>query len=274
MSAYDASARHPARGAFVDEVFGASYADAYDMYYHDKDYTAECDLLERIFQTYGDGPIHNILDLGCGTGNHAIPLAQRGYKLVGVDRSESMLTHARRKATSLPEGNSVTFCQGDIRTVDLQQHFDAALIMFAVLSYQLENADVLSALRTARQHLRPGGLLIFDVWYGPAVLHQRPAQRVKVIPTPEGKLLRIVSGSNLDVRRHICTLHLHMWRLQGERLVAETEENHLLRFFFPRELDFFLECSGFETVRLGAFPEFSQDPDETTWNVLGVTWAV
>ena len=256
----------------MNNVFGPIYADAYDLFYHDKDYVAECDLIECIFQIYGDGPIRSVLDLGCGTGNHAIPLAQRGYEVVGVDRSESMLAHAQSKAASFSSGSSVAFHQGDIRSVDLQCRFDAALMMFAVLGYQLENTDVLSALRTAHRHLHPGGLLIFDVWYGPAVLHQRPSQRIKVIPTPEGKILRVASGE-LDIRRHICTVHFHMWRLEGERLLAETEEGHSMRYFFPRELDLFLECSGFAPIRLGAFREFDQDPDETTWNVLSVARA-
>jgi hypothetical protein len=124
----------------------------------------------------------------------------------------------------------------------------------------------------ARKHLKPAGLLAFDVWYGPAVLHQRPTQRIKVSPTPEGKILRFASGE-LDIRRHLCRVHFHLWRLQGEQLVAETEECHSMRYFFPRELDLLLECSGFAPIRLGAFPQFDQDPDETTWNVLGVARA-
>lgn len=257
----------------MNKVFGSVYADTYDAIYHDKDYIAECNLIERTFQTYADGAVRSILDLGCGTGNHAFPLAQRGYEVVGVDRSESMIARARSKvADSLHNGRS-TFYQGDIRSVDLQQHFDAVLMMFAVLGYQPENAAVLSALRTARRHLSSGGLLIFDVWYGPAVLHQRPSQRVKVIPAREGQILRVTSGE-LDTSRHLCTVYYHVWRLEGGRLVGETEETHSVRYFFPLELNLFLECSGFTPIRLGAFPEFDHDPDETTWNVLGVARAV
>jgi SAM-dependent methyltransferase len=259
----------------MSEVFGSHYADAYDILYHDKDYGAECDLIERLFQTYGDGSIASVLDLGCGTGNHTLVLDERGYDVVGVDRSASMLAHARRKAATLypNNGRREAFYQGDVRNVDLQRLFDAVLIMFAVLGYQLENADVLSTLKTARRHLRPGGLLIFDVWYGPAVLHQRPSQRVKVMPTLEGQLLRVASGQ-LDTRRHLCTVHYHMWRLEREQLVGETEESHRMRYFFPLELEHLLECNGFALLRLGAFPEFDHDPDEMTWNVLGVARAV
>jgi SAM-dependent methyltransferase len=257
----------------MSEVFGSVYADAYDMLYYDKNYHAECDLIERIFQIYGEGPISSILDLGCGTGNHSILLAQRGYRIVGVDHSADMLTHARKKAATLVDSNNVAFHHGDIRSIDLREHFDAVLMMFAVLGYQIQNADVLSALKAARRHLRLGGLFIFDFWYGPAVLHQRPSQRIKVVPTPEGQILRVTSAE-LEIRRHVCTVHFHVWRLEGERLAAEVQEDHQVRYFFPLELEFFLECSGFTLIRLGAFPEFDRDPDEKTWNVLAVARAV
>jgi len=257
----------------MSEVFGSTYGDAYDLLYREKDYAAECDLIERIFQTYGHGAVRSVLDLGCGTGGHAIPLAQRGYEVLGVDRSESMLSHARIKLAGSVSNGRVVVQLGDIRSIALQRHFDAVLMMFAVLGYQPENADVRSALATARRHLRSGGLLLFDVWYGPAVLHQGVSRRVKVIPTPGGQTVRVASAE-LDTRRHICTVQYHVRRFETGRLVAEAQERHPVRYFFPLELELFLEISGFAMPRLGAFPEFDKDPDEATWNVLGVARAI
>lgn len=265
----------------MNESFGSIYAESYDALYQDKDYEAECDLIERIFETYVDGSVRTVLDLGCGTGNHAIPLAGRGYDVVGVDRSPDMFDRAREKAAALPSGvsgrpsggRSVTFEVGDIRDVELTQEFDAVLMMFAVLGYQLENADVLAALRTARRHVRPGGLLIFDVWYGPAVLSEKPSERTKDITTPQGVVTRAASG-RLDTRHHLCTVDFHVRKMEGKRVVAETRESHSVRYFFPLELELFLDCSGFALARLGAFPDFDRDAGDTTWNILGVARAV
>ncbi len=256
----------------MSQPFGPVYADSYDLIYHDKDYGAECNVIESIFRTYNNA-IHSVLDLGCGTGNHAFPLAERGYEVVGVDRSADMLAYARRKLVSAETDGKLVFQQGDVRAVDLRRSFDAVLMMFAVLGYQLDNAEVLSALRTARRHLRSGGIFIFDVWYGPAVLHQRPSERVKLIPTTGGQILRAASGQ-VDIRRHVCLVQFHVWQFTKEHLMTETEESHPMRYFFPQELNLFLECSGFAPTRLGAFPEFDREPDETTWNVLGVARAV
>jgi predicted TPR repeat methyltransferase len=84
-----------------DQVFGQVYANQYDFLYSDKDYEGECDLLEEISRRYGDGSVCTILDLGCGTGIHAIRLARRGYEVTGVDRSAEMLAKAERKAAEL-----------------------------------------------------------------------------------------------------------------------------------------------------------------------------
>jgi SAM-dependent methyltransferase len=213
------------------------------------------------------------LDLGCGTGNHALPLAQKGYQVVGVDCSNDMLDSARKKAASQSMSGSVKYQQGDIRDFPLDEVFDASLMMFAVLGYQLENRDVLAALRSARQHMRSGAILIFDVWYGLAVLKQGPSDRMKTIRTEKGRILRLASGQ-LDVQHHLCEVSYHLWRLEGKSLTGEAEEKHLMRFFFPLELNLFLECSGFIPVRLGAFPDFDRNPDETTWNVLCVARAL
>src|SRR3989304_4338464 len=131
----------------MNPIFGSVYADAYDHIYRDKDYDEECRLLKRLFGEYAAKPVRRILDLGCGTGNHAIRLAADGYDVGGVDLSRDMLRIAEQKAQE--RGVSLRWHQADIRDLSLGEKFDAVLMMFAVLGYQLENADVLGALRTA-----------------------------------------------------------------------------------------------------------------------------
>lgn len=252
-------------------VFGDVYAGQYDLLYAEKDYVQECDLVEAAFQRYAGSPIRTIVDLGCGTGNHAIPLAGRGYRVTGVDLSPAMLDRAAAKATAA--GAGVRWIAGDLRTVEAGGPHDAAIALFAVLGYLTDNEDLLAALANVRRHLRSGGLFLFDVWYGPAVLAQPPADRVKVV-TPDGgpKVIR-ATNARLDPRFHRCDVRFHLWRIEGDRLAAEVEEVHRVRYFFPLEIDLLLRVSGFECLGLTAFPMLEQEPDETSWNVFVVARA-
>ncbi len=248
-------------------VFGRDYAAAYDELYQDKDYLAECELIERIFKLYGQGPVRRVIDLGCGTGGHAVVLADRGYDVVGVDRSSDMLELARAR------GSGARFELGEIGNVELGETFDAVLMMFAVLGYQVGNADVRAALSTVRRHLRPNGLFFCDFWYGPAVLGQRPSERVKVIDTPTGQVIRVAAGE-LDALHDLCMVRYHVWRIEDGRVTTEAREQHPMRYFFAPELELFLSSAGFELVRLGAFPNIDDEATEHAWNVALVARAV
>jgi SAM-dependent methyltransferase len=257
----------------VSSVFGALYAQTYDDVYRAKDYEAECDLLERIWQEMGSAPVRSVLDLGCGTGSHALPLAARGYAVVGVDRSDEMITRAREKASGEAFSGEASFQHGDIRDVRVGRAFDAVTMLFAVLGYQTTNSDVLAALRTAREHLSLGGVLVADIWYGPAVLHEGPEQRVALVEADDVRMLRVANAS-VDTLAQCARVHYRLWQFDGDRIVAEAEEEHEMRFFFPRELELMLEVSGMTLVRLGAFPDIDVTPDESTWNVALVARAV
>jgi SAM-dependent methyltransferase len=251
--------------------FSRAYADEYDALYFDKDYARECDVVEEALSLYGAGTgPRTVLDLGCGTGGHALELARRGHRVVGVDRAPVMLEHAVEK--SRREGLDVTFELGDLRALELGRHFDCVLMMFAVLGYQLENDDVLGAFQACRRHLKTGGLLVFDVWYGPAVLTQGPSSRVKTIELEGSEIIRTASA-RLDPRRHRCTVRFHVERRGSGGLVTATDEEHEMRYFFPLEVEFFLNQSGFALAELSAFPQLGRPPSEEDWNVLAVATA-
>lgn len=245
-------------------MFGADYAAVYDALYADKDYARECELLASLIERYAQTRVHRILDLGCGTGNHAIPLARMGYAVVGVDRSEPMLAQARAKAARASGALAAEFRLGDIRFIELGEQFDCALLMFAVLGYQLADDDVRATLKNVHRHVRPGGLVMFDVWYGPAVSRQRPSDRVKIVAHGGRELRRAASGT-LDPQRQVCTVE-YQW-------TGDCRERHQVRYFFPTELELSCGRAGFELLRLGAFPEVDRDPTEETWNVLCVARA-
>jgi SAM-dependent methyltransferase len=250
----------------VSEVFGASYAGQYDTLYGDKNYAAECDAVETLIRRHARGTVHSLLDLGCGTGTHAFLLADRGYDVTGVDRSAAMLARARVKAGGHARGNAVELTEGDVRTVRTGRTYDAVLMLFAVLGYQTSDDDVASALQTARTHLRPGGVFIFDVWFGPAVLATGPSARTKVIEDSGGVLTRTASGT-LDAAHHTCRVDYRATRERGGRLVEDVSESHTMRYFFAPEIEAALRSQQLEPCAMHPFDDIDGVPGADSWNI-------
>lgn len=243
------------------EAFGSQYASFYDALYSEKDYEAECDLIEEIVHRYGEGGVNTILDLGCGTGGHSIPLSQRGYIVTGVDRSEPMLAQARLKSDP---SHLLDFIRGDVRAVQLERRFDVVLMMFAVLGYQTNDDDLRKALDTVASHLKSGGLFIGDVWYGPAVVETQPSNRSKTVETNNGTLTRVATPT-LDSVYNICTVDYQL-KLAGG---TETwEEQHSMRYFFSEKLERHFEQAGLELAAMLPFPEIDAELSSSIWNAL------
>jgi SAM-dependent methyltransferase len=245
------------------------YAQYYDHFYADKDYDAECDFLENIFGRYATKTVHSVLDLGCGTGGHLLPLGRRGYDIAGVDRSEIMLAAARRKIAELP----AHLVQGDVRTINLGRTFDVVISMFAVMSYMTTTTDLLDAFRTARRHLTPGGLFCFDAWSGIAVLSERPSDRFKIIEKNGNQIIRLVHPE-LDLIRHLVQVNYRVLQLQQGQLVQETTETHTMRYLFPQEIAFLLSLADLRVVKLCPFMNLDRQLSEHDWNLAVVAEAV
>ncbi len=248
--------------------FGDMYSDVYDEIYKDKDYERECDFLEEIFREFNIQP-RTILDLGCGSGGHAIPLALRGYKVTGVDISPYMLRKAEEKTKKLLL--NITLKKGDIRKIKLREKFDAVISMFAVMSYQVGNNDVLSALKTAYLHLKKGGLFIFDVWFGPSVLTQKPYERIKEIEKEKEKIIRIAKPK-VDIINHTVEVNYRVLKIKkGEKNeITEFEEKHKVRYFFPKEIEFMGKIAGFEEIHIFPFLDMRRAPTTEDWNITVV----
>ena len=248
-------------------TFGEGYAPQYDRLYADKDYTAECDLIEEVLQRCGQPPLESILDLGCGTGGHAFPLAARGYQVTGVDLSPAMLREAERKLAGLSSDSVPEFVLGDIRELELHQEFDAALMMFAVLGYQASEADLQLALQSVRRHLRPGGLFVGDFWYGPTVLRIAPSDRFKQVDLGGEQLVRTAT-TELDLGKHLAAVHYRLARTDQDGETRIDEETHTMRFFFPMEIEQEFRSANLELAGMYPFPELDAPLDSTVWNAL------
>ncbi|MHB9022568.1 MAG: class I SAM-dependent methyltransferase [Armatimonadota bacterium] len=116
-------------------------------------------LLDRL--AAGVSPDAKVLDLACGQGRHAIPLARQGFRVTGLDYQENLLRVARETAGEA--GADVRWVQGDMRSLPFADaSFDAVVNMFTAFGYfsDEENARVIGEIARV---LRPGGTFILDV---------------------------------------------------------------------------------------------------------------
>ncbi len=250
-------------------VFGR-YAEYYDLLYEDKDYGSEAEFVDAILQQHAPGA-RTLLELGCGTGLHAAALARSGYDLCGVDISGEMVARAeaRRKKISHELAAKLEFRQGDVRQYRCARRFDAVISLFHVISYQTSNRDLLKVLTTAKEHMRPGGVFLFDCWYGPAVLRERPQTRLKVLENESLKVLRFASPEHIPNENRV-NVHYHV--VVRDKLAAdmdEIEETHEIRYLFRPEIELLLHTVGLELITCGEWMT-AGEIGEGSWNVYFV----
>lgn len=221
------------------------YAYYYNKFYQDKDYKAEAKQVDALLNKYGSN-IHKIVNFGCGTGRHDIELFKMGYQCAGIDLSELMIDIAQENVRQ--RNMDIDFSVADIRSYQPKERYDAVISLFHVMSYQNKNRDILSAFRTARKALNKDGLFLFDAWYGPGVLSDKPVMRVKEIEDEENRLIRIArpvmhdKENVVDVNYEVLVIHKETNRVQN------INETHKMRYFFAPEICFMLEQAGFKLL--------------------------
>ena len=189
-----------------------------------------------------------------------------------------MLDQALAKASTsgVSGADQPRFVRSDLRELNLgaqeEEPFDAAIMMFAVLGYLTQDADILAALRQVRGRLKPGGVFVFDCWYGPAVVAEGPSARTKHLEIGNEHLERTAVG-RLDLDHDVCTVAYHLVRSGEGTVLSEVREDHQMRYFFLPGLEALLSSAGFELVRTGQFPEIDLAPDQRSWNIVGVARA-
>ena len=107
----------------MTEVFDA-YARYYDLLYRDKNYKEEAEYVSEYINNLAP-KASSILELGCGTGNHAEYFARNGYQVHGIDMSTIMLERAEVRKSMLSQdlANRLSFAHGDVRSLQTEQKY-------------------------------------------------------------------------------------------------------------------------------------------------------
>lgn len=220
------------------------YAQYYDVLYQDKDYEREAKYIAGLLKKFAPDAKH-LADLGCGTGKHAALLTAYGYTEHGVDMSEDMLKLAEKRA----EGNNrLSFQCASLQDFTLEEPVDAVTALFHVMSYQSTDTMLVQALRNVHKNIRKGGMFVFDCWYGPAVLLQRPELRVKRMENSVVTVTRIAEPV-IRENENIVEVHYDVFvENKAAKAIHEIREKHVMRYFFVDEIQKILQDTGFKLV--------------------------
>lgn len=233
------------------------YAQYYNLLYKDKNYEKEVDYIVSQIEKYAPSS-KTILEFGCGTGGHGLLLQNRGYKILGLERSEAMVEEATR--------NGLACKVADISNFDLQKQYDAVISLFHVISYLTDNNSLVATFLNAAQHLKTGGIFLFDVWYSPAVYHLKALPRIKQMQNHELAVTRFADPVP-DVNKNIIEVHFTVFAkdlVSGEQ--SNLNESHPMRHFSIPEIALLASLSGFEMINSEEFLT-GNTPSENTWGV-------
>ena len=224
-----------------------NYAQVYDNENFTKGTIGECDFIEKELKF--DKSL-KILDVGCGTGRHAIELSKRGYNITGIDLSESQLKRAKEKAKA--ENLFIDFQCQDARKLPFNSEFDVA-IMLCEGGFPLMETDEMNyeILKNVTKSLKPQAKFIFTTLNGLFPLYHSVEEFCASMTGEGNATYRNNSFDLMTFRDHNIT---EVDDDSGNKLTLECNE----RYYVPSEITWLLKSLGYKIIdifgaKLGAF---------------------
>ena len=208
----DVAARYdtPGEGMFAPEVLGPT--------------------VDRLVALAGGG---RVLELAIGTGRVAVPLAERGVSVTGIELSAPMVARLREKADEA----AIPVVMGDMATARAPGEYTLVYLVFNTISNLLTQDEQVACFRNAARHLEPGGRFVIELWVPD--LRRLPPDRDATVEVSEPGYLLVDTYDVL--RQHVVSHHV---RFDESRQASLGRSPH--RYVWPAELDLMGRLAGFE----------------------------
>jgi SAM-dependent methyltransferase len=245
-----------------DRIYHNKFAHLYD--YFQKGVKGDIKFYLDYFKNFKG----KILEIGAGTGRITIPLLKQGLDITALDIAPKMLQILKEKAKK--ENLSVKTICADMRNFRLKDRFDAVIVTFRAFQHMYSVADQLNVLKGIKKHLKPEGVLIFDV-YNPSLKYiakgnwQWHKDEIIKLPGIKGKV-RIDYRNRYDMVKQMMYQEFRFTYPNGKEEIIPLQ----MRFFFRFEIEHLLHLAGFEIKKLyGDFgkSKFKNDSSEMIWVV-------
>lgn len=216
-------------------------APFYDRLNGGLDYESWADYVETNFSRF-PGRVQDVLDLGCGTGNSTLPLARRGYGMIGVDASAGMLSVAQRRAAK--EGLSILWLQQDMRAFELYGTVEAVTCCLDGVNHLLTPSDLAACFALVHNYLVPGGLFFFDV-NSPYKFAHVFGDNAYILE--EGKVLCAWQNCYRKEAK-LCDFYISLFREEKDGRYTRTDTIQQERMYTPLALQRALHAAGMELL--------------------------
>ena len=234
-------------------------AGAYDALTYDIPYESILTFWQTVLKQEGKKP-ESVLDLACGTGSLSVLLAQKGYKVLGCDISEQMLTEAADKAAELSE-NPPYFIRQRMQDLFLPYPVDWIVCCLDGINYLTEPEDCKKTFRRCFENLNPGGILTFDI---------NSAGKLRALDgqvwLDENEDTYCVWRTEFDETENICYYGVDLFTREGKKWARSFEE-HRQYAYSVRQLTEYLREAGFTGIRLCG-DLTTQAPNEKTQRIF------
>lgn len=193
-----------------------------------------------------------ILDLCCGQGRHAVPLARAGYRMTGLDYSAYLLSQAQQAAQAA--GAGVQWVRGDMRRLPWHEQFDVCINLFTAFGYFEDEADNQEVLQEVCRVLRPGGEFLLD-------LSNRDYNLLQWWPRTWKRHGKAIILEETDFEPRSCRFRMTFTWIKGQRQESLT---HSVRHYTAPELTAMLRAAGLTPTAIygdfegGAFDLYSK----------------
>ena len=186
--------------------------------------------VDRLADLAGDG---RALELAIGTGRVAVPLAERGVPVTGIELSGPMIDRLRTKV----DETTIPVVVGDMASAQAPGEYTLVYLVFNTISNLLTQAEQVACFRNAARHLSPGGRFVVELWV-PELRKLPPGQQATVWHYEPG----YVGLDTYDVlQQQVVSHHFHFGEGKQAQLFRSPH-----RYVWPAELDLMAQLAGFE----------------------------